>query len=83
MVEALDRGARHREGVGLSAEPLSTLPERDLMPLLRQAQGGGQPGDTATDDGDASPESEVGSREMQRLSPRLKSRIVRRLASHS
>ena len=43
MVEALDRGARHREGVGLSAEPLSTLPERDLMPLLRQAEGGGQP----------------------------------------
>ena len=53
MVEAFDRRARHREGVGLSAEPLSTLPEGDLMPLLRQAQGGGQPGDAAADNGDA------------------------------
>jgi hypothetical protein len=52
MVEALDRGARHREGIGLSAEPFTTLPERDLMPLLRQAQGGGQPGNTTADDGD-------------------------------
>ena len=53
MVEAFDCCARYREGVGLSAEPLSTLPERDLMPLLRQAEGGGQPGDTAANDGDA------------------------------
>ena len=32
MVKAFDRCARYREGVGLTAEPLSTLPERDPMP---------------------------------------------------
>jgi hypothetical protein len=51
MVKALDRGAHHREGIRLSAEPLAALPERDLMSLLRQAEGGGQPGDAAADDG--------------------------------
>ena len=53
MVEVLDCRARHREGVGLPAEPLSALPERDPMPWLGKPKGGGQPGDTATDDGDA------------------------------
>ena len=52
MVEVLDRGAGDREGVGLAAEALAALPERDLMPLLREAEGGGQSGDAAADDAD-------------------------------
>ena len=82
MVEAFDRCARYREGVGLSAEPLSTLPERDLMPLLRQAEGGGQPGDAAADDGDAravSRRSGVVSCSARLVA--LESRLVVRLAS--
>ena len=55
MVEALDGRAGNGKGVRLTAETLATLPERDAITALRQAQGGGQPGDAAADDGDMEP----------------------------
>ena len=52
VVEALESRAGNGKGVGLTAEMLAALPEGDSIPALRQAEGGGEPGDAAADNGD-------------------------------